>query len=90
MRRPNRATIARSASGALEIVPWVRVVNLSRALEEIAEAGFWRIGLTGEATETLARRSGRPRRAGARRRGRRHAPEHRRRIATSLRAADLA
>ena len=28
-------------------VPWVRVVNLARALEEIAEAGFWRIGLTG-------------------------------------------
>ena len=46
-------TIARSASGALEVVPWVRVVNLARALEEIAEAGFWRVGLTGEATQTL-------------------------------------
>jgi 23S rRNA (guanosine2251-2'-O)-methyltransferase len=29
------------------------VVNLSRALGEIAEAGFWRVGLAGEATETL-------------------------------------
>jgi 23S rRNA (guanosine2251-2'-O)-methyltransferase len=34
-------------------VPWVRVVNLARALEEIAEAGFWRIGLAGEATSEL-------------------------------------
>ena len=47
-------TLARSASGALEIVPWVRVVNLARALEDIAEAGYWRIGLTGEAGSTLA------------------------------------
>jgi 23S rRNA (guanosine2251-2'-O)-methyltransferase len=51
----------RSASGALEIVPWVRVVNLARALEEIAEAGFWRIGLTGEATQTLGEAMGQQR-----------------------------
>ena len=55
---PESGTIARSASGALEIVPWVRVVNLARALEEIAEAGFWRVGLTGEATQTLAEAMG--------------------------------
>ena len=35
------------------MVPWIRVVNLARALDEIAEAGFWRVGLTGEATQTL-------------------------------------
>ena len=50
---PESGTIARAASGALEIVPWVRVVNLARALEEIGEAGFWRVGLTGEANQTL-------------------------------------
>lgn len=51
---PESGTVARAASGALEVVPWVRVVNLARALEEIAEAGFWRVGLTGHAPRTLA------------------------------------
>ncbi|MBK9587673.1 MAG: 23S rRNA (guanosine(2251)-2'-O)-methyltransferase RlmB [Sphingomonadales bacterium] len=55
---PESGTVARAASGALEVVPWVRVVNLARALEEIAEAGFWRIGLTGHARQTLAEAMG--------------------------------
>ena len=46
--------LAKAASGCLEIVPWVRVVNLSRALEMIAEAGWWRVGLDGEAEQPLA------------------------------------
>ena len=55
---PESGTVARSASGALETVPWIRVVNLARALDEIAEAGFWRIGLTGHANQTLAEAMG--------------------------------
>lgn len=51
---PESGALARAASGTLETVPWVRVVNLARALEEIAEAGYWRIGLTGHAKGTLA------------------------------------
>ena len=58
---PESGTVARAASGALETMPWIRVVNLARALEEIAEAGFWRIGLTGHATQTLGAAMGRQR-----------------------------
>ncbi len=51
---PESGTLAKSASGALELVPWVRVVNLARAMEEMAEAGYWRIGLDGAGKSTLA------------------------------------
>jgi 23S rRNA (guanosine2251-2'-O)-methyltransferase len=50
---PENGVIAKAASGALERVPWARVVNLARALEEIADAGFWRIGLAGDAETEL-------------------------------------
>jgi len=50
---PESGVVAKAASGAMERVPWIRVVNLARALEEIGNAGFWRIGLTGDAETEL-------------------------------------
>jgi 23S rRNA (guanosine2251-2'-O)-methyltransferase len=58
---PEGGALARAASGALELVPWARVVNLARALEEVGEAGFWRIGLTGDAEIELKDALGSPR-----------------------------
>jgi 23S rRNA (guanosine2251-2'-O)-methyltransferase len=58
---PESGALAKAASGALERVPWARVVNLARALEEIGEAGFWRIGLTGDAATNLSAALGPPR-----------------------------
>ena len=58
---PESGVVAKAASGALERVPWVRVVNLARALEEIGEAGFWRIGLAGDAEMDLKQALGSPR-----------------------------
>ena len=58
---PESGVIAKAASGALERIPWARVVNLARALEEIGEAGFWRIGLAGDADTELKDALGPPR-----------------------------
>jgi 23S rRNA (guanosine2251-2'-O)-methyltransferase len=58
---PESGVIARAASGALERVRWARVVNLARSVEQIGEAGFWRIGLAGDATTDLRDALGPPR-----------------------------
>lgn len=50
---PESGTLAKSASGALEILPWIRVTNLSRTLDELAEMGYWRLGLDGTAEMSI-------------------------------------
>lgn len=51
---PETAVLAKSASGALDHTPLVRIGNLARALDLLKEAGFWIVGLDGEAERTLA------------------------------------
>lgn len=40
--------LAKAASGALDIVPYLQVVNIARALETLGKLGFWRIALAGD------------------------------------------
>lgn len=47
-------TLARAASGALEVVPILREVNLARALEQLKKCGLWVVGLEAEGPVTLA------------------------------------
>jgi 23S rRNA (guanosine2251-2'-O)-methyltransferase len=45
--------LAKSASGALELVPLVTVQNLARALTEMNERGFMTVGLDSQGSENL-------------------------------------
>ena len=51
---PESGVLAKAASGALDIVPYVTVVNIARALEELGKLGFWRIALAGDGEAVLA------------------------------------
>ena len=50
---PETATMAKAASGALDIVPRITVTNLASAIRELKAEGWWVIGLAGEATKLL-------------------------------------
>ena len=47
------STVIKVAAGALENLPVARVVNLSRALEELKEAGFWIYGTAANASKPV-------------------------------------
>jgi 23S rRNA (guanosine2251-2'-O)-methyltransferase len=50
---PETASMAKTASGALDVVPRIAVTNLASTLRDLKEAGWWVIGLAGEATRAL-------------------------------------
>jgi 23S rRNA (guanosine2251-2'-O)-methyltransferase len=47
------STVLKVAAGALEHLPVARVVNLSRALTQLKEAGFWIYGTMAEAEQAI-------------------------------------
>jgi 23S rRNA (guanosine2251-2'-O)-methyltransferase len=47
--------LAKSASGALEHVPFITVQNLARALIALKERGFYTVGLDSDGSDDLAR-----------------------------------
>ncbi len=52
---PLGPTVARASAGAIEWLPVARVVNLSRALEELKGLGFWVFGASPDAADDLFR-----------------------------------
>ena len=51
---PETASMAKASSGALEIVPIVRVPNIARALIVLKEAGYWIVGFDAHGKQTVA------------------------------------
>jgi 23S rRNA (guanosine2251-2'-O)-methyltransferase len=51
---PQSGALAKAASGALDLIPYIEVVNIARALDQLAERGFWRIALAGDGDSSLA------------------------------------
>jgi len=51
---PETGALAKTASGALERQPYMRVVNLSDAMQTLRAMGYTLLGLDGDATLTLA------------------------------------
>lgn len=51
---PESGALAKAASGALDMVPRITVVNIARALEELGELGFWRIALAGDGETAMS------------------------------------
>ena len=51
---PVTGALAKVASGAVETLPYIRVTNLTRAMEILKGAGYWCVGLDGNAECSLS------------------------------------
>lgn len=47
------AVVAKSACGALDMLPVIEVTNFARAFEQVKEAGYWILGMDGTARDTV-------------------------------------
>ncbi len=52
------ATVAKTAAGAIEHVPVVRVTNIANTIDELKEKNIWVVGTDGEATEDYRKLDG--------------------------------
>ena len=50
---PESGTLAKSASGALELVPLIRVTNLAHAIKDLKDIGFWCVGFAESGAQQL-------------------------------------
>ncbi len=46
-------TARKVASGAAEVIPFIRVTNLNRTLQELKKAGVWLVGTSDKATQSI-------------------------------------
>lgn len=51
---PESGALAKAASGALDMVPYIQVVNIARALDMLGKSGFWRMALCGDGEYPLS------------------------------------
>ncbi len=47
-------SMAKASAGMIEHLPIIRVTNLSRAIKQLKDAGFWTIGMDGYAKTTIS------------------------------------
>lgn len=50
---PETGTLAKSASGALELIPLIRVTNLAHAIKDLKDIGFWCVGFAESGAQQL-------------------------------------
>ena len=50
---PLNATVAKVACGAVDVIPYIQVTNLSRSLQQLQQRGIWIAGTSGDAQQDV-------------------------------------